>query len=79
MTHKNTRLAIYKSHFEAERAVKKLQQSGYEMTRLSIVAKDYDAAENILGYCRAGDRIKYWAKCCCLAPAFLRRRVLTLC
>jgi hypothetical protein len=37
----NAVVAIYKSHTEAEGAVKELQQSGFDMQKLSIVGRDY--------------------------------------
>jgi len=36
MTKNNSVVAIYKSHAEAEDAVKDLQQSGFDMKKLSI-------------------------------------------
>ena len=57
---KDTAVAIYKSHIEAEAAVKELQQSGFDMKKLSIVGRDYHTDEQVIGYYNAGDRIKYW-------------------
>jgi len=53
-------VAIYKSHPEAEDAVKELQQSGFDMAKLSIVGRDYHTDEHVVGYYTAGDRMKYW-------------------
>ncbi len=58
----NTTVAIYKSHAEAEAAVKELQQSGFDLTKLSIVGRDYHTEEQVIGYYNAGDRIKFWGK-----------------
>src|SRR5580700_9108311 len=60
MTKNNAVVAIYKSHTEAEAAVKELQQAGFDMKRLSIVGRDYHTDENVVGYYNAGDRMKYW-------------------
>jgi hypothetical protein len=62
MTENNAIVAIYKSHTEAETAVKELQQSGFDMKKLSIVGRDYHTDENVIGYYNAGDRMKYWGK-----------------
>jgi uncharacterized membrane protein len=62
MTKNNTVVAIYKSHAEAETAVKELQQSGFDMKKLSIVGRDYHTDEHVVGYYNAGDRMKYWGK-----------------
>ncbi len=62
-TKRNTTVvAVYKSHAEAEAAVKELQQSGFDMTKLSIVGRDYHTDEHVVGYYNAGDRMKYWGK-----------------
>jgi hypothetical protein len=53
-------VAVYKTHDEAEAAVRDLQRSGYDMTKLSIVGKDYDTSENVVGYYNTGDRMLNW-------------------
>ena len=58
----NAVVAIYKSHTEAEAAVKELQHSGFDMKKLSIVGRDYHTDEHVVGYYNAGDRMKYWGK-----------------
>jgi hypothetical protein len=55
-------VAIYKSHVEAEAAIKELQKSGFDMKKLSIVGRDYHTDEEVIGYYNAGDRMKYWGK-----------------
>ncbi len=62
MTKDNSVVAIMKSHVEAEAAVKKLEQGGFDMKKLSIVGRDYHTDENVIGYYNAGDRMKYWGK-----------------
>jgi hypothetical protein len=62
MTKNNSVVAIYKSHAEAEAAVKELQQSGFDMKKLSIVGRDYHTDENVVGYYNTGDRMKRWGK-----------------
>ena len=62
MTKNNSIVAIFKSHIEAETAVKELQKSGFDMKKLSIVGRDYHTDENVVGYYNAGDRMKYWGK-----------------
>ena len=60
MTKDNSIVAIYPSHTAAEGAVKELQQSGFDMKKLSIVGRDYHTEEHVVGYYNAGDRMKYW-------------------
>jgi hypothetical protein len=62
MTKNNSFVAIYPSHAAAEAAIKELQQGGFDMTKLSIVGRDYHTDEHVFGYCNAGDRMKYWGK-----------------
>ncbi len=62
MSKTNSVVAIYKTHSEAEGAVKELQKSGFDMKKLSIVGKDYQTDEHVVGYYNAGDRMKYWGK-----------------
>ena len=60
MTEYNAVVAIYKSHNAAESAVKELQSSGFNMKQLSIVGRDYQTDEHVVGYYNTGDRMKYW-------------------
>lgn len=55
-------MATYKSHDEAEAAIKELQQSGFDMNKLSIVGRDYLTEKHVVGYYNAGDRMKFWGK-----------------
>lgn len=62
MTKNNAVVVIYKSHIEAETAVKQLQSAGFDMKKLSIVGRDYHTNENVVGYYNTGDRMKHWGK-----------------
>jgi hypothetical protein len=62
MTKNNSIVAIFKSHIEAESAVKELQQAGFDMKKLSIVGRDYHTDEHVVGYYNTGDRMKAWGK-----------------
>jgi hypothetical protein len=59
---KNSVVAAYNTHIEAEEAVKELQRSGFDMKKLSIVGRDYNMDEHVVGYYNAGDRMKYWGE-----------------
>ena len=56
----NTVVAVFDTHLQAERAVKDLQTSGFDMTRLSIIGKGYHTEEKPLGFYTTGDRVKTW-------------------
>lgn len=62
MSEKNSIVAIFESHNEAEDAVRELQKSGFDMKKLSIVGKDYHTDEHVVGYYNTGDRMMYWGK-----------------
>ena len=62
MSEKNSVVAVFASHNQAEDAVRELQKSGFDMKKLSIVGKDYHTDEHVVGYYNAGDRMLYWGK-----------------
>jgi hypothetical protein len=62
MSDKNSTVAIYETHDQAEQAVKELQKSGFNMKQLSIVGKGYETENHVIGYYNAGDRMKHWGK-----------------
>jgi hypothetical protein len=77
MNKNNSIVAIYPSHTAAEAAIKELQQSGFDMKKLSIVGRDEHTDEHVVGYYNAGDRMKYWGNwgpfgvgfgACCSVP-----------
>jgi len=55
-------VAVFDRHEDAEAAIRKLQSSGFDMKRLSIVGKDYLTEEHPVGFYNAGDQVKYWGK-----------------
>jgi Heat induced stress protein YflT domain len=62
MSTQNSVVAVYRTHPEADQAVKELQRGGVDMRKLSIVGKDYHTEEQVIGYYTTGDRMKYWGK-----------------
>lgn len=62
MKSNNSIVATYPSHAAAEEAVKELQQCGFDMKKLSIIARDYHTDEHVVGYYNVGDRMKMWGK-----------------
>ena len=59
---KNIVVAIYPTHQGAEAAIRELEQSGFDMKKLSIVGKDYHTEEHVTGYYTTGDRMMAWGK-----------------
>jgi hypothetical protein len=62
MSELNAVVGIFNSHIEAESSIKELQLAGFDMTKLSIVGKDYHTEEHVVGFYNAGDRMKVWGK-----------------
>jgi uncharacterized membrane protein len=60
MSDKNSAIAMFDQHQQAEDAVKQLQRAGFDMKKLSIVSKAYQTEENVVGYYTTGERVKYW-------------------
>ena len=59
---KNSVVAVFDNHDQAEKAICKLQKDGFDMKHLSIVGKDIHTEEHAVGYYNAGDRMLYWGK-----------------
>ncbi|HXO87704.1 MAG TPA: general stress protein [Candidatus Acidoferrales bacterium] len=62
MSTQDSVVAVYRTHAEAEQALRDLQSGGVDMRKLSIVGKGYHTEEHAVGYYNAGDRMKYWGK-----------------
>lgn len=60
MKNTNTLVAFYDTHLKAETVIKKLEKSGFDMTKLSIIGTDYHTDETVTGYYTVGDRMKKW-------------------
>ena len=53
-------VAVYSNHTDAEKAVAKLSAAAFDITKVSILGKDYHTEENVVGYYTAGDGMKSW-------------------
>ncbi|MDR3601850.1 MAG: permease [Desulfosporosinus sp.] len=62
MSENNMVVSVFNTHTEAEEAIKELQKAGFDMKKLSVVGKDYQTDEHVVGYYNTGDRVKYWGK-----------------
>src|SRR6266403_210908 len=51
-------IAVYKSHREAEDAVRKLERAGIPIQRVSIIGRDFQLREDVQGYYRPSDAAK---------------------
>ena len=55
-------VGIFERHQDAEAAIRELQRAGYDMTKLSIVGRDYHTEEHAVGFYNTGDHVKYVGK-----------------
>jgi hypothetical protein len=62
MSEYNSIVATYPTHTAAEDGVKQLQHSGFDMKKLSVVGRDYQTDEQVVGYYNTGDRVRAWGK-----------------
>jgi uncharacterized membrane protein len=62
MIDNNAAIAIYKTHADAEAAISELKKSKFDIKRVSIVGKDRQSEEHVVGYYNTGDRMKYWGE-----------------
>lgn len=53
-------VAVFKSHHDAEAAVKAFQEAGYDMKKLSVVGQDYYTEQHVVGYYTTGARMRAW-------------------
>jgi|SRR5579863_1898391 len=58
----NSVVAVFESHDKAEEAVSELQRSGFDMQKLSVIGRDYQTEEHVVGYYNIGERMQYWGK-----------------
>jgi hypothetical protein len=59
---KDTIVASFGTHAEAEAAVKALATAGIEMGTLSVIGKGYHTDEHVTGFYNIGDRMMFWGK-----------------
>ena len=55
-------VAVYSAHTAAENAIQQLRKTGYDITKLSIVVKDYHIEQRVVGFYTTGDRIRRWGE-----------------
>ncbi|MBC7669466.1 MAG: DUF1269 domain-containing protein [Gemmatimonadaceae bacterium] len=56
----DTVVAVFADHAAADKAVKSLASSGFDIKNLSVVGKGYHTEEKAVGFYNIGDRMKVW-------------------
>ncbi len=62
MTKHNAAVAVFERHHQAEDAVKKLSEAGFDITKVNIVGKGCHTEEKVVGFYNAGDRVMFWGR-----------------
>lgn len=60
MRERNSIVAVYAEHVDAVQALHDLQAAGFDMTRLSIVAKTNHLKDDLVGYYKPRDHMEDW-------------------
>ena len=55
-------VAVFKTHEEADAAIKILTDAGHDVNNLSIVGQDYATEELPVGFVNTGDRVASWGR-----------------
>ena len=55
-------VGVFRTHHDAEGAIKELQKAGFDMKELSVVGKDHQTEESVVGYYNTGNRMATWGK-----------------
>lgn len=55
-------VAVFTTHEQAQAAIKKLSDSGYDLKNLSIIGQNYQSEEHPVGFIHTSDRITSWGQ-----------------
>jgi hypothetical protein len=56
----NSIIAIYENQTEVNTGIRDLQQAGFDLRKLSILGKEHESGQQVIGYYSTGSRMKYW-------------------
>ena len=57
-----TAIAVFKTHEQADAAVRSLGAAGFAMKSLSVVGKGYHTEDRAVGFYNIGDRVRFWGQ-----------------
>ena len=58
----NATVAVLDSHRQVEESVQRLRQSGFDLGKLSVVAMDRRAGEQVVAHYGTGGQARYWGE-----------------
>ena len=58
----NATVAVLDSHRQVEESVRRLRQSCFDLSKVSVVAKDRRAEEQVVAHYGAGGQARYWGE-----------------
>jgi hypothetical protein len=56
----NSIIVVYETQREAETGVRDLQLVGFDLRKVSILGREHESLEHVVGYYNTGGRMKYW-------------------
>jgi len=60
MEKKESPCFVFRTHVQAEEAIRSLDKSGFDVKKLSVIGKGYHTEEHPVGFYTVGDRVKAW-------------------
>ncbi|WP_339465058.1 MULTISPECIES: hypothetical protein [unclassified Pseudomonas] len=61
---------IFKTHADAEEAIRTLNQADFDVKKLSLVGKGYQTEEHPIGFYQLGDKVMAWGGMGALCGSF---------
>lgn len=58
----NATVAVLDSHRQVEESIQRLRQSGFDLSKLSVVAMDRHPGEQVVAHYGAGGQARYWGE-----------------
>jgi hypothetical protein len=58
----NATVAVLDSHLQVEESIQRLRQSGFDLSKLSVVAKDRHPEQQVVAHYGADRQAKYWGE-----------------
>jgi hypothetical protein len=55
-------VAVFDRHEDAETAIRRLNESGFDVTKISIIGREPHMEEHAVGFYNSGDRARFWGK-----------------